>query len=84
MSLMGNTSSGAVRIYQITYLFGLALGLTLYLLVNKLFPPPGLGVSEDFDDNVIITDGVEMSSDGQSPEKETAMFDKQVLEDSKA
>jgi hypothetical protein len=84
MSSMGNTTSAAVRIYQITYIFGLVLGSTLYLTVNKLFPPAGLGVSEEFDDSTVVTDGISVPSEsnisyGKKPEAE----DKQVSEESK-
>lgn len=51
---MGRTSGAAVRIYQITYLIGFFLGCALYMTVNRLFPPPGLGTDEEFDSEAII------------------------------
>lgn len=85
MSIMGNTTSGAVRIYQINYVVGIALGSTLHMVVNKLFPPPGLGVAEDFDEDLVVTDGVESRSDGSGPiSKAPAAFDKEIVEGSKA
>jgi hypothetical protein len=79
---MGTPSGGAVRIYQITYLFGLALGITLHLLVNRLFPPPGLGISEDFDEHLIVTNGITTPSDDVVPtDKKPELVDKHVSED---
>ncbi|PVH99763.1 hypothetical protein DM02DRAFT_642803 [Periconia macrospinosa] len=49
LSLMGKTQGVAVRMYQVTYIMGFCLGSVLFMLVNKIFPPPGLGVEEEFD-----------------------------------
>jgi NCS1 family nucleobase:cation symporter-1 len=64
---MGRTSGAAVRIYQITYIVGFFLGCLLHMVVNKLFPPPGLGISEPFEgtdsNGGSIIEGVAPSSD---------------------
>jgi hypothetical protein len=49
MNIQGKLDSPAVKIYQITYLFGLAFGSGLYMAVNWVWPAPGIGVSESFD-----------------------------------
>lgn len=49
MNIMGKLDSPAVKIYQITYLFGLGLGSSLYMAVNLIWPVSGLGFSEAFD-----------------------------------
>lgn len=56
---MGKTQGAAVRMYQITYIMGFCLGTILYLLVNKIFPPEGLGISEDFNHESGIVEGIE-------------------------
>jgi hypothetical protein len=56
MSIMGKTSGAAVRMYQVTYIMGFFLGCILHLAVNKFFPPPGLGVEEDF--HGVLVEGV--------------------------
>lgn len=85
MSIMGKTSGGAVRIYQITYLFGLVLASILYLAVNKFFPPEGLEISEDFDgQQLVVTDGIEAPNDvSRALAKESETSDKQLSEDLK-
>jgi hypothetical protein len=66
MSLMGNTSSPTVKIYQITYIFGVTLGSILYFGINKIFPPPGLGVNEEFEDMVVMNGFAPSDSTSQS------------------
>lgn len=84
MSIMGKTDGAAVRIYQITYLVGLTLGSILYMSVNKFFPPPGLGIAEEFDEGqLVVTDGVEASADGsQATDKEPKVSDKGAMDGS--
>lgn len=80
---MGKTKGGAVKIYQITYLFGFCLGVILHLTVNKLFPPPGIGIDEPFE-GMEIVEGVDSSDVGTStPTKEPIAVEKQVIEDMK-
>lgn len=84
MSIMGRTDGAAVRIYQITYIVGLTLGIILYMAVNKLFPPPGLGVSEAFDHQLVMTDGIETPSENSQPlDKRSDTSEKQVVEELK-
>lgn len=59
LSIMGKTDSNAVKIYQITYIFGIALGSILYFAVNKIFPPDGLGIDEGFD-GLEVVEGVDV------------------------
>jgi hypothetical protein len=58
---MGKSNSNAVKIYQITYVFGITLGSILYFAVNKIFPPDGLGIDESFD-GLEVMDGVEVAT----------------------
>lgn len=84
MSSLGNTTSPAVRIYQITYLFGLVLGSILYLSVNKLFPPVGLGVSEQFDEGSVVTEGISVTEEDTYPDgKEPETDNKRVTDETK-
>ena len=87
MSIMGRTNSAAVKIYQVTYLFGVVLGSILYYSANKIFPPEGLGIEEDFDGLVNI-DGVAPSEEAGSgsitPTKGPEISDSEVPTDSKA
>ncbi|KAE9990893.1 hypothetical protein EG327_000774 [Venturia inaequalis] len=62
LSIMGKTNSNAVKIYQITYIFGIALGSILYFAVNKIFPPDGLGIDEGFD-GLEVVEGVDVVVD---------------------
>lgn len=75
-SLMGWTTGGAVKIYQITYIFGLVLGTILHLIVNKFFPPEGLGIAEEFDGDVL--EGVVPEEGSESSVKEPIASQKQV------
>lgn len=89
LSIMGNTTSGAVRIYQITYLVGFTLGCTLHLIVNKIWPPPGLGIEEEFEgsEGEVVVEGVVVSTgagDGGSetpPTKQPTISDKQIADE---
>jgi hypothetical protein len=80
MSIMGKTQGAAVRMYQITYIMGFCLGSILYLSVNWLSPPTGLGIAEDFDHESNVVEGVAVSrgseSDGKNPIVETNSSDK--------
>ncbi|KAH8657101.1 permease for cytosine/purines, uracil, thiamine, allantoin-domain-containing protein [Tricladium varicosporioides] len=65
MSLMGKTKGNAVKIYQITYIFGFVLGTILYFTINKIWPPEGCGIDEPFDESEVeIVEGVMPSVDG--------------------
>ena len=64
---MGRTSGAAVRIYQITYIVGFFLGCLLHMIVNKVFPPPGLGISEPFEG---LDENGESIIEGVAPSKD--------------
>lgn len=61
---MGKTNNNAVKIYQITYIFGVTLGSILYYTINKIWPPAGLGIEEDFDGSLTIDGIAEESGSG--------------------
>lgn len=63
---MGRTTGAAVKIYQITYIFGFFFGGLLHLIVNYFFPAPGLGISEGFDEGIV--EGVIPSSASEGEE----------------
>ena len=69
---MGWTTGNAVKIYQITYVFGFFLGTILFITINKIFPPPGLGIDEPFDESEIV-DGVLPAADGSESSTKEAM-----------
>jgi hypothetical protein len=48
------------KMYQITYFIGAPVSVALYVLVCRIFPPPGLGVSEDinYDRTGEVIDGI--------------------------
>jgi NCS1 family nucleobase:cation symporter-1 len=51
------------RFYQISFFFGYIVSGSLYILFNKLSPPPGLGIQVDFDvdgHNLSVLDAVEV------------------------
>jgi NCS1 family nucleobase:cation symporter-1 len=79
---MGRTTGNAIRIYQITYIFGFVLGSILYITVNKIFPPPGIGIAEPFSEGNIV-EGVAPSDEGSNESmKEVAdISQKQINED---
>lgn len=66
---MGRKSGAAVRIYQINYIVGFVFGCILYYGVNYFYPPPGLGISEDFNDGpsdgsgMTVVEGVAVERD---------------------
>lgn len=62
MSIMGKTQGAAVRMYQITYIMGFCLGSILYLVVNRVFPPKGLGIAEEFNPESSVVEGVTVNS----------------------
>lgn len=82
MSIMGKTSGGAVRIYQITYIVGFFLGSILHMAVNKLFPPPGYGIAEEFNHGAIdgtIIEGVDPSvNSDNTPAKSPVTLERKV------
>jgi hypothetical protein len=81
---MGKTKGNAVKIYQITYLFGFALALMLHLVVNKLFPVKGLGIDEPFR-GLDMVDGISPPlDDSELSAKEPITSEKQIVGDSKA
>jgi hypothetical protein len=71
---MGRTSGAAVRIYQITYLVGFFLGCGLYMSINYFFPPPGVGIAEEFDSAAMhagegtVIEGVSARTSGEGSE----------------
>lgn len=81
-SLIGKTSGAAIKIYQITYIFGFVLGSILFIGINHFYPPPGLGIDVPFDENVLEgVEGVVPSSDGsESSTKEARATTMQVSE----
>jgi len=82
---MGKTTGGAVKIYQITYIFGITLSAIIYFAANKLYPPPGLGIDEPFHDGEIV-EGEMIAADKESNSslKEATISQKQINEDTMA
>lgn len=42
------TSGGWARLYHLTFLVGLAIGASVFWVLNYFFPPPGLGMETPF------------------------------------
>ena len=80
MSISGKIQGAAVRMYQITYIMGFCLGSILYLVVNRLWPPEGLGISEDFNHESSVVEGLAVSlgspNEAKNPITETNTSDK--------
>lgn len=54
---MGEVTGADYNIYQMTFFVGWPLAATFYLVINRIFPPPGLGISEGlegYDENEVI------------------------------
>jgi NCS1 family nucleobase:cation symporter-1 len=51
------------RFFQISYFFGYIVSGGLHYLLNKFFPPPGLGVQVDFDIDGHIVELVDSASE---------------------
>lgn len=45
---------GWLRVYDLAYFIGMALGIMLYLIFCHFSPPEGLGIMEELDDGRII------------------------------
>lgn len=76
MNIMGKSNS-AVQIYQLNYIVGFGISAILFYGSTILFPPPGIGIEEPFDESVFITEGVAASTTGSIEEsKETVTVTK--------
>lgn len=69
------------RFYQISFFFGYFMSAAIYLTLNKIFPPPGLGVQVDFDVDeeidIAATEKIE-GVEGDSLSKEPAATETKV------
>lgn len=77
MNIQGKLDNPAVKIYQITYIFGLALGSGLFMAVNWIWPAAGVGISEPFD--AMMIEGVAPSEDTYQRQGELPAKDSVVL-----
>jgi NCS1 family nucleobase:cation symporter-1 len=58
------------RFYQISFFFGYVVSASIYYVLNRLFPPPGLGIQVDFDiDEGVIVDGVQVGHEIEGKER---------------
>ena len=57
----------AVKVYQLTYIVGFTLSFVLHIAINKIWPPRGLGIGEEFEGDVI--EGVEALETSSRDEK---------------
>lgn len=69
-------AEGWTRIYQLSYFVGLILAIPIYILLNKLSPPPGQYDMETMDE---YTDVIE----GQSPAGSSLGGSEKPVEESK-
>ena len=64
-SIEDKSFTGWVRLYNLTFIVGLAISFSVFWVLNFFFPPPGLGEETLFVDTKVL-DGVceETSEDG--------------------
>lgn len=62
---------GWTRVYQLSYFIGLFASAPIYVTICRFFPPLGLGVMENMDDEVDYSEGVnpERSANGATVEE---------------
>jgi nucleobase:cation symporter-1, NCS1 family len=66
-------------VYDVAFFVGIALGIILYLIFCRIWPPEGLGIMEELDEGRIIegkTDAPSLS--GEDVDKSTMVLEKQV------
>lgn len=72
--MQGRTSGVDYRIYQISFFVGYPVAVVTYIIINKLFPPEGLGIAEELEgpsDPIIEGEDPEKGKDSASiPQKE--------------
>lgn len=59
-----NTRVGWIRLYNLTFIVGLAIGFLVFLCLSRAFPPSSLGLEADFSDKEVCKDTCDVSSDG--------------------
>lgn len=73
----GGQWSGWIRLYNLTFLVGLAMSFCTFWALNRFFPPHGLGQALSFVEGEVIygvpKTGVEDQSGYQNGEKEVAV-----------
>jgi len=47
MSMRGKTDGVAYRIYQMSFFVGYPIAVCTYIVINKIWPPEGLGIAEN-------------------------------------
>jgi hypothetical protein len=55
--MMGEVSGADYNIYQMTFFIGWPLAATIYVVISRIFPPSGLGISEGlagYDEDEVI------------------------------
>ncbi|RDW57166.1 hypothetical protein BP6252_13814 [Coleophoma cylindrospora] len=62
-SMQGRTTGVDYRIYQISFFVGYPIAVVTYIIINKIFPPEGLGIEED------LEGPPEPVIEGEDPEK---------------
>lgn len=56
-------SNAAVKIYQLNYIVGFGISFILFFAANKIWPPPGLGIAEGFDESDAAIDGTVLDAE---------------------
>lgn len=59
---------GWVRLYNLTFIIGLAISFTIFLSLNFMFPPVGLGEEAEFVDTVLY--GEQSQNDKKASDEE--------------
>lgn len=79
-NIMGKSNAG-VRIYQLTYIVGFFSSILLYTLACRIWPPAGLGISEDFPESPEVIQGLQYETDGTGDQNATekSLNDKAII-----
>jgi hypothetical protein len=62
--------------FQLTYFIGFPLGFGSYVVLSKIWPPAGLGISETMEIDVleaVDTDGDDIERSGEKPATKTSV-----------
>lgn len=48
--MTGHAYGPAYRVYQISFFVGYPTAVIVYIIINKIFPPEGLGIAEELEE----------------------------------
>lgn len=66
-NIKDSSFTGWIRLYNLTFIVGLAMSFSVFLTLNYFFPPPGLGEEAPFVDNILYgQEGLESKVDEEA------------------